>query len=92
MQLKAYRHKDGSVRLFRPQENAARINYSASMVAMPAISEEMFLEACRTVVAANLEFVPPYGHHGSNGAMYLRPLYFGSGERLQLEPPDEFTL
>lgn len=90
--MKAYRHEDNSVRLFRPWENSARINHSAATVCMPPIPEEMFLEACRLCVAANLEFVPPYGHHGSKGAMYLRPLYFGSGELLQLDPPSEFTL
>lgn len=38
---------------------------------------------------ANIEFVPPYG---SGGALYLRPLLFGSGPRIGLQPADEYTL
>lgn len=68
------------------------MRHSAAMVCMPEIPEEIFLEGVRMCVAANLEFVPPYGSHGSSGSMYLRPLYFGSGGNLQLSPPDEFTL
>lgn len=36
-----------------------------------------------------MEFVPPYG---SQGALYLRPLLFGSGARIGLQPSDEYTL
>lgn len=68
------------------------MNYSGAMVQMPELPEAVFLEACRRCVAANLEFVPPYGPHGSGGSLYLRPLYFGSGGELQLMPPNEFTL
>lgn len=68
------------------------MNYSGSMVCMPELPEAVFLEGVRKCVALNLEFVPPYGPHGSNGSMYLRPLYFGSGGNLALGPPDEFTL
>jgi len=90
--LKAYRHKDGSVRIFRPTENAARMNHSAQMVCMPELPEALFLETTRLCAAANLEFVPPYGPHGTAGSLYMRPLYFGSGGNLALGPPDEFTL
>jgi len=89
--LKAYRHKDGSVRLFRPQENAKRMNHSGSKVCMPKLPEAVFLDGCRKCTQINLEFVPPYGPNGSAGSMYLRPLYFGSGGNLALGPPDEFT-
>ena len=92
LQLKAYRHKDGSVRIFRPTENAARMNHSAQMVCMPELPEALFLETTRLCAAANLEFVPPYGPHGTAGSLYMRPLYFGSGGNLALGPPDEFTL
>lgn len=67
------------------------MNHSASIISMPELPEKVFLEACRRCVAANLEFVPPYGPNGSGGSLYLRPLYFGSGGELALLPPDEFT-
>ena len=40
-------------------------------------------------IQANIEFVPPYG---SQGALYLRPLLFGTGARIGLQPSDEYTL
>lgn len=85
--LKAFRMKDGNVRMFRPQENAARLAHSADMVSIPQVPEEIFLEACRKCVAANLEFVPP---SGTGQSMYLRPLLFSEGAQLGLSPPAEF--
>lgn len=55
---------------------------------MPPISTDQFLNALRTVVKDNISYVPPYG---SNGALYLRPLLFGSGPRIGLQPSDEYT-
>lgn len=86
--LKAFAHKDNSVHIFRPIENAKRIQSSAERTLMPVIPHELFLEACMEVVKDNISYVPPYG---SNGALYLRPLLFGSGPRIGLQPADEYT-
>lgn len=87
--LKAFAHDDGSVYLFRPDENAKRINASSGRIMMPEIPNEMFIKACNDVVKDNIAYVPPYG---SDGALYLRPLLFGSGPRIGLQPADEYTL
>jgi branched-chain amino acid aminotransferase len=55
---------------------------------MPPVPMDMFLEAVNTVVKDNIAYVPPYG---SGGALYLRPLLFGSGARIGLQPADEYT-
>jgi branched-chain amino acid aminotransferase len=86
--LKAFAHEDGSVHLFRPDENAKRINNSAHRIMMPEIPVETFIKACNDVVKDNIAYVPPYG---SGGALYLRPLLFGSGPRIGLQPADEYT-
>ena len=85
--LKAFQCKDKAVRIFRPDENAARIARSCERVCMPPIPKEKFLEACQVVVRDNLGFVPPYG---TNGALYIRPVLFGSGPRIGLQPADEY--
>jgi branched-chain amino acid aminotransferase len=54
---------------------------------MPVLSKEKFLEAVNLAVRDNIEYVPPYG---SNGALYIRPLLFGSGPRIGLQPADEY--
>ncbi|GAA5854409.1 hypothetical protein JCM8547_001811 [Rhodosporidiobolus lusitaniae] len=89
--LKAFRHEDGQVRLFRPKENAARLTYSADFVSMPALPEETFLEACEIAVGKNLDLVPPHAPYGASGSMYLRPMMFASGHQLALVAPSEFT-
>lgn len=85
--LKAYRRPDGGVNLFRPDQNAARMARSAERLRMPAYPEDLFVEAVKQVVAANQEFVPPYG---SGATLYLRPLLIGSGPAVGVHPADEY--
>ncbi len=87
--LKAFHCKDGNVRIFRPQENAARIARSCDRVCMAKPSTEMFMDACKLVVKENLAYVPPYG---TGGALYIRPVLYGSGPRIGLQPAETYTL
>eukprot|EP01036_Dinobryon_divergens_P023586 gene23586-31946_t len=87
--LKAFHCKDGKVRIFRPRENAKRISSSCRRICMPEISEDIFTNAVRQVVRDNLSFLPPYG---TGGALYIRPVLYGSGPRVGLQPSDEYTL
>ena len=43
--LKAYRTENGDIQLFRPRENAKRMNNSAERICLPEIPEEDFVEA-----------------------------------------------
>ncbi|KAF9914516.1 hypothetical protein BX616_008147, partial [Lobosporangium transversale] len=86
--IKAFRCKDGQVRIFRPDVNAKRMAYSADIASMTPVPEDLFVEACERAVASNLEYVPPYG---SGGALYLRPLLLGTGPEIGLYPAPEFT-
>ena len=56
---------------------------------MPMLEEATFVEGVSTVVADNRDYVPAYG---SGGALYIRPILFGSGARIGLSPADEYTL
>lgn len=85
--LKAYRTKDGSINLFRPYENARRMNEGARRLRMPEIPEELFVEAIKKVVQANNDFVPPYG---SGATLYIRPLYIGVGANIGVGSAPEF--
>ncbi len=86
--LKAFAHKDGSVSIFRLEENCKRMAVTAKRIHMPEIPEAMFRDAVTRVVADNIDYVPPYG---SSGALYIRPLLIGTGPRIGLQPADEFT-
>lgn len=86
--LKAFRGKDGRVRLFRPDENAKRMASSADRLVIPQVPSELFLDAVHKAVRENEEFVPPYG---TGGSLYIRPLLIGSGAKIGLQTSDEFT-
>ncbi len=85
--LKAYRTKDGFIQLFRPDQNAARLQRTADRLLMPQVPTEMFIDACKQVVKANADFVPPYG---SGGTLYLRPLLIGVGDIIGVKPAEEY--
>lgn len=85
--LKAYRGKDGKVRLFRWEENWKRLNRSADGILMQPVPKEIFEQACMKVIELNNEFIPPYG---TGGSLYLRPLLFGSGPKVGVSPADEY--
>ena len=73
--LKAYETKDGDIVTFRPDLNAERLQQSAARLEMPILPVEQFIDGVKKVVAANADFVPPYG---TGATLYLRPFMFGS--------------
>ena len=85
--LKAYRTKDGSIQLFRPDQNAARLQNTARRLCMAEVPTEMFIDAVKQVVKANEDFVPPYG---TGATLYLRPLLIGVGDVIGVKPADEY--
>ena len=85
--LKAYRCKDGSINLFRPDQNALRMQRSCARLLMPQVDTEQFVEACKAVVRANERFIPPYG---TGGALYLRPFVIGVGDNIGVRTAPEF--
>ncbi len=87
--LKAYRTEDGRIVTFRPDLNAKRLADSARRLEMPAYPEDKFVEAVEAVVAANADFVPPYG---SGATMYLRPYLFGTNPVIGVKPATEYQL
>lgn len=86
--LKAYRHPDGSVHLFRPDMNAARFARSATRMAMPPLPESVFVDSVVELVSRNLAWVPdPAGE----ASMYLRPFMFGSETLIGVRAAHAYT-
>lgn len=85
--MKAFRGKDGRIRLFRWQENSKRMQSSARGILMAEVPDEIFKEAIKKVIKLNERFVPPYG---SGAALYLRPLLIGSGPQVGIRPATEY--
>jgi branched-chain amino acid aminotransferase len=85
--LKAFRGKDGKIRIFRMDENAKRMLQSARGIMMSEVPEELFIEAVRKAVKLNMKFVPPYE---SGASLYIRPLLIGTGPQIGVKPADEY--
>lgn len=73
--------------VFRPDLNAKRMNDSAERLEMPVFPQERFIDAVVQTVAANIEYVPPYG---SGATLYIRPYMFGSNPVIGVKPADEY--
>jgi branched-chain amino acid aminotransferase len=85
--LKAYRGKDGKIRIFRMDENAQRMQNSADGTLMARVPKEKFMEAVVKAVKLNAKFVPPYE---SGATLYIRPVLFGSGAEVGVKPAKEY--
>ena len=85
--LKAYTTEDGRIVTFRPDLNAERMVDSAIRLEMPPFPAERFLDAVNKTVAANRDWVPPYG---SGATLYIRPFMFGINEVIGVKPADDY--
>ena len=68
--IKAYRHEDGSIWTFRPQDNARRLQLSARRMALPELPTEMFVESLRQLIAVDGKWVP---QPVNEKTLYIRP-------------------
>jgi branched-chain amino acid aminotransferase len=85
--LKAFRGKDGKVRIFRLEENAARLQSTCQGIMMAELPTERFKEAILKVVKLNERFIPPYE---SGASLYIRPLLIGTSAQVGVHPADEY--
>ena len=85
--LKAYTTEDGRIVTFRPDLNADRMVDSAKRLEMPVFPKERFLDAVHQTVAANADYVPPYG---SGASLYIRPYMFGTNPVIGVKPADDY--
>ncbi|NDV95019.1 branched-chain amino acid aminotransferase [Dysgonomonas sp. 521] len=85
--LKAFRGKDGKIRIFRMRENALRMISSSHGIMMAELPVEVFEEAVIKAVKLNERFVPPYG---SGASLYIRPLLIGTSAQVGVKPAAEY--
>ena len=70
--MKATLGKDGTPMLFRPNENAKRLNFSANRMGMPLFPEDLFVEALKQFVGIEKKWIPTQ----AGSALYLRPFMY----------------
>ncbi len=85
--LKAFRGKDGKIRIFRLDENAKRLQASSRGILMAEFPLDMFEEAVLKAVKLNERWIPPYE---SGASLYIRPVLVGSGAEVGVKPAKEY--
>lgn len=86
--MKAFRGKDGKIRIFRLQAGAERMQSSCRGILMPEMPIELFKEAVKLCVKKNERFVPPYE---CDASLYIRPLIIGTSSQVGVKPAKEYT-
>jgi branched-chain amino acid aminotransferase len=83
--LKAYNFGNGSIALFRPEQNARRFQASAARMSMPELPETVFLQAVDELVTIDAAWIPE-----GDGSLYLRPFMFATEAFLGVRPSYEY--
>jgi len=84
--LKAYRTADGQIQLFRPEMNARRMQKSNERLCMPAVPEDMFVEAVKELVKVERDWVPSE----PDTSLYIRPVMFANESSLGVHMADSY--
>lgn len=86
--LKAYKHADGKIALFRPEKNFERMNRSAKRLCMPEIDINFVVEALKELVRIDQDFIPTKEGH----SLYIRPVMFSTDPFLGVRPSEKYKL
>ena len=84
--MKAYKDKDATTWLFRPDENFKRLNKSAKRLAIPELPEEVFFEGLKALLKVDNDWIPTT----AGSSLYIRPIIFATGEGFHASPADGY--
>jgi branched-chain amino acid aminotransferase len=86
--MKAYRHDDGSIWTFRPEENAKRMARSSHRLAFPVLDPEDFVQAVDALVKVDQRWVP---EGAGEKSLYVRPFMIATEAFLGVRPAQHVT-
>jgi len=84
--LKAYKDANNEVFLFRPEDNAKRLNISSKRLAIPELPEAYFMEGLKKLLEVDKNWIP--SNEGSS--LYIRPFIFASGQGFHASPANAY--
>jgi branched-chain amino acid aminotransferase len=84
--LKAYKHPNGDVKVFRPLDNFRRLNRSAVRMCMPEINPDIMLEALKELLKLDSSWVP----NKKGSSLYIRPFMFAADEYVGVKPSESY--
>ncbi|UII23054.1 branched-chain amino acid aminotransferase [Fulvivirga ligni] len=84
--LKAYKHENGDVAVFRPDKNFERLNFSARRMCMPELPESVYYEGLDTLLALDKAWVPSV----TGTSLYIRPFIISDDDFIGVTPSSNF--
>ncbi len=84
--MKAYKSEDGTIRLFRPEENMKRLNYSLDRLCMPRIDEENAMYALNQLLQIDKDWIPTL----DGTSLYIRPFVIATEAFLGVAPAKKY--
>lgn len=84
--MKAYRCPDGSIQLFRPDMNIARMKRTGERMCIPELPGDLFMAAVRAVIQEDIDWVP----NAPGTALYIRPFIFGDEVSFSVLPAKHY--
>ncbi|WP_395052553.1 branched-chain amino acid aminotransferase [Flavobacterium sp.] len=84
--MKAYKDENDDVWLFRPDQNFKRFNNSAKRMAMPEITEDIFIDGLKTILKIEKNWVKK----GLGNTLYIRPFMIAIGSGVIAQPSTQY--
>ncbi|MCL1794616.1 MAG: branched-chain amino acid aminotransferase [Oscillospiraceae bacterium] len=84
--LKAYRTSSGKIRLFRPEKNVARMNWTCERLCIPELDPEFALEAIKQIVSFDSDWIPGEPEH----SLYIRPFVIATDPFIGVKPSSSY--
>ena len=78
--------KTGEPLLFRPRENAKRLNRSAERMVMPTVPEDLFMEGLKKLISMDAAWIPKT----EGGSLYIRPFMFATDDFIGVKPSEHY--
>ncbi|KAJ7087967.1 aminotransferase [Mycena belliarum] len=86
--MKAFMGPDGKPRLFRPDQNMARLQTSAARMALPAFDPDALLVCINKLVSLEARWIPSLSGH----SLYIRPTMIGTKPSIKVGPSEHAIL
>jgi len=84
--LKAYKDANNDVFLFRPEDNAKRLNISSKRLSIPELPEVYFMEGLKKLLEVDNAWIPS----AEGSSLYIRPFIFASGNGFHASPANAY--
>ncbi|KAK9465258.1 aminotransferase [Lipomyces arxii] len=86
--LKAYKDKNGHIRIFRPDKNMDRMIKTAARICLPTFDSDALLKVISELLKVDGDWIPA----GRGYSLYLRPTLIGTQASLGVNPPKSALL